>query len=84
MASDHGVNMIITPVITPALDTMVGNEKPTVQLLDIACSNGKYSFGFDKLEKWLSLCRKNNIKYIEVSHLFYSVGWRENTQGCGN
>lgn len=74
MASDHGVNMILTPVITPALDTMIGNERPTVQLLDIACSNGEYSFGFDKLEKWLSLCRKNNIKYIEVAHLFTQWG----------
>ena len=74
MASDHGVNMLLTPVITPALDTRVGNERPTVQLLDIACNNGKYSFGFDKLEKWLSLCRKNNIEYIEVSHLFSQWG----------
>lgn len=74
MASDHGVNMILTPVITPALDTKVGNERPTVQLLDITFSNGKYSFDFEKLEKWLSLCRKNNIKYIEVSHLFSQWG----------
>ena len=74
MASDHGVNMILTPVITPALDTKVGSERPTVQLLDISYKDGKYTFGFEKLEKWLGLCRKNNIKYIEVAHLFSQWG----------
>jgi len=73
-ASEHGVNMLLTPVITPALDTKKGTERPTVQLVDIAYENGKYVFGFDKLDKWLELCRKNGIKYIEVAHLFSQWG----------
>ena len=56
MASSHGMNMILTPVITPALDTMVVTERPTVQLVDIFCENEKYSFKFDKLLRWLDLC----------------------------
>ncbi len=73
-ASDHGVNMMLTPVITPALDTRVGSERPTVQLLDISCDKGVYTFGFERLKKWLALCRKNKIKYIEVAHLYTQWG----------
>ena len=74
MAADHGVNMMLTPVITPALDTKKGLERPTVQLVEISCENGKYTFEFEKLGKWLELCRKNGIKYIEVAHLFTQWG----------
>ncbi len=78
MASEHGVNMMLTPIVTPALDTKKGAERPTVQLVDISYESGKYSFGFEKLDRWLKLCRKNGIKYIEVAHLFSQWGG-ENT-----
>jgi len=74
MASDHGINMILTPVVTPPLDTAVGWERPTVQLVDIACENGVYSFSFEKLDRWLALCRKNHISHLEISHLFSQWG----------
>ena len=74
LASEHGINMIYTPVVTPALDTQIGMERPTVQLVDIALDKGKYTFGFEKLEKWLKLCRKNKIRYIEIAHLFSQWG----------
>lgn len=35
-----GVNMILTPVLTPPLDTAVGTERPTVQLVDIEVRDG--------------------------------------------
>lgn len=73
-AAEHGINMMLTPVITPALDTRIGTERPTVQLVDIFCENGRYSFEFGKLKRWLELCRKNGIKYIEVAHLFSQWG----------
>ncbi len=74
LASDHGVNMMLTPVITPPLDTAVGAERRTVQLLDITFDGETYTFGFDRLKRWLELCRKNNIRYIEVAHLFTQWG----------
>ena len=74
MASDHGINMILTPVVTPPLDTAVGWERPTVQLVDIACEGGIYSFSFEKLDRWLALCRKNHITHLEISHLFTQWG----------
>ncbi len=74
MASDNGVNMLLTPVFTLALDTKVGGERPTVQLVDIECENDIYSFDFTNLKMWLDLCRKNNIEYIELSHFFTQWG----------
>mgnify|MGYP007002626099 FL=1 len=42
----RGCNMILTPLFTPALDTAVGIERTTTQLLDVRVENGNYSFGF--------------------------------------
>lgn len=74
MATAHGLNMILTPVITPALDTRVGFERPTVQLVEIAYGDGKYSFDFTALSRWLDLCRKNGMEYLEIAHLFTQWG----------
>ncbi len=73
-ATEHGVNMLLTPIFTLALDTEVGGERPTIQLVDVIYDGQKYSFGFDKLKRWLNLCRKNRIEYIELSHLFTQWG----------
>ncbi len=74
VASDNGMNMIFTPVFTPPLDTEVGKERTTVQLVDVAFDNGVYTFNFDKLKRWLELCRKNEFEYIEISHLYTQWG----------
>lgn len=76
-AAQHGINMILTPVFTPPLDTEVGGERPTVQLVDVDVSeDGKYAFGFDKLDRWADLCDSNGIQYLEFSHLFTQWGAR--------
>jgi hypothetical protein len=68
------MNMILTPVFTPPLDTAVGGERPTVQLVDVSKSGETYKFGFDKLKRWVDLCFANGIEYFEVSHLFTQWG----------
>ena len=73
-AAAHGINMILTPIFTPPLDTLEGTQRPTVQLVDISCRNGKYSFGFKKLERWITLAEKCGIKYFEMAHLFTQWG----------
>lgn len=73
-AADHGINMILTPLFTPPLDTKVGGERPTVQLVGVTLSKGKYSFDFTKLDRWISLAKKCGIKYFEMSHLFTQWG----------
>ena len=72
--SAHGMNMLLTPLWTPPLDTAVGAERPTVQLLDISCENGVYSFDFSRLEKWICLAQKCGIKYFEMAHPFTQWG----------
>lgn len=69
-----GVNMLLTPVFTPPLDTEIGGERLTVQLVDVKLKNGKYSFGFDRFIRWVRLAQKCGIKYFEISHLFSQWG----------
>lgn len=69
-----GLTMILTPVLTPPLDTKMGGERPTNQLVDVYLNNGVYSFGFDKLKKWIDLAKSNDINHFEISHLFTQWG----------
>ncbi len=74
VAVKNGQNMILTPVFTPALDTYVGGERPTTQLVGVEVKDGKYSFDFSKLSRWVDLCEKIGIKYFEISHFFTQWG----------
>ncbi len=73
-AVKNGMNMILTPVFTPPLDTLVGGERPTTQLVDVIVKNGEYSFNFDKLGRWIDMCDRVGIKYYEISHFFTQWG----------
>jgi len=73
-AAEHGINMLLTPVFTPPLDTPVGKERPTVQLVDITVENGTYCFDFSNLHRWVNLCRKYGITHLEMPHLFTQWG----------
>ncbi|NLB42722.1 MAG: DUF4091 domain-containing protein, partial [Clostridiales bacterium] len=73
-ATAHGINMILTPIFTPPLDTEVGGERPTVQLVDVVQEGDKYQFGFDRLKRWVSLSLKSGFKYFEFAHLFTQWG----------
>lgn len=73
-AAAHGINMLLTPVVTPALDTAVGGERTTVQLVKIYEEEGLYRFDFSRLERWIDLCKKYSIRYIEICHLFTQWG----------
>ena len=71
----HGVNFLLTPLFTPPLDTAVGGERPTVQLVDVTVNaDGSYSFGFDKLRRWIAMAKRCGVKYFEMSHLFTQWG----------
>lgn len=73
-ASDHGMNMILTPIFTPALDTAVGSERTTVQLLDVYKNDDSYTFGFDRLIRWIETAEENGIEYFELAPLYTQWG----------
>ena len=71
----HGINFLLTPLFTPPLDTAVGHERPTVQLVDVTVNaDGSYTFGFDKLRRWFAMAKRCGVKYFEMSHLFTQWG----------
>ncbi len=73
-AAKVGINMLLTPLFTPALDTAIGQERTTTQLVDVTVTDGVYSFGFEKLDRWIALCRKHGITDLEICHLFTQWG----------
>lgn len=74
MASKLGVNMILTPVITPPLDTDIGTVRPCTQLVKIEKSGESYRFDYTLLSRWIDLCKKHNIHKFEICHLFSQWG----------
>ena len=73
-AVENGVNALFTPVFTPPLDTEVGGERLTVQLVDVTLTGGKWSFGYEKLDRFLDMGLRCGAEYFEVSHLFTQWG----------
>ena len=70
----RGMNMILTPIFTPPLDTARGGERTTIQLVDINEENGTYQFDFTRLRRWVSICKASGIRYFEMAHLFTQWG----------
>lgn len=74
-AAEYGMNCVLTPLFTPPLDTKVGGERPTVQLVDVTVTGkNTYNFGFDRLDRWIEMCDRCGIEYYEMSHLFTQWG----------
>lgn len=73
-AVEHHINMILTPLFTPPLDTKVGGERPTVQLVGVKRSGSKYTFDFKNLKRWIQVANHAGVKYFEMSHLFSQWG----------
>jgi hypothetical protein len=73
-ANEYGMSCVLTPIFTPPLDTEIGKERPTVQLIDVYINDGKYSFNFDKLTKWIEMSERCGIKYFELAHFFTQWG----------
>lgn len=74
LASEYGMNMVLTPIFTPPLDTKRGGERLTVQLIGVSLDRGEYTFDFSNLDKWIDLCREAGIEYFEMAHLFTQWG----------
>ena len=73
-AKKQGINMILTPIITPPLDTGVGAFRPNVQLVKIEKNGENYDFDFSLLKRYIDMAKKNGMEYFEISHLFSQWG----------
>ena len=73
-ACEYGMNMALTPLFTPPLDTQIGKERPTVQLVGVEYANDEYKFDFSLLDRWIDTCQRAGIEYFEMSHLFTQWG----------
>lgn len=73
-AARHGMNMILLPAFTPALDTPINCERMTVQLVDIVYENGTYQFDFSKMKRFIEESKHCGIQYFEHAHLFSQWG----------
>jgi hypothetical protein len=73
-AVSYGITQILTPVVTPPLDTAVGGERPTIQLVGITKTANSYSYDFALLDRWVNLCKRCGVQRYEISHLFTQWG----------
>ena len=69
--------MILDAFFHTASGYRAGRERTTVQLIDVYQEENGYTFSFEKLERWLELCERCHIRYLEFSvHLFTQWGSR--------
>ena len=71
---DTGFTMLLTPIFTPPLDTAVGAERMTAQLVSVYKTGEEYSFDFSKLKKFIRFALSHGVEYFEFSHLFTQWG----------
>lgn len=73
-ASKRNCNMILVPIFTPPLDTEIGGERTTIQLVDVFVKGDEYDFDFSKLRRFIHICQDKGIQYFEMAHLFTQWG----------
>ena len=73
-AVENEINTVMTPVFTPPLDTYIGGERLTNQLVKINITDGKYCFDFLNLRRWIDICKRNGVKYYEMPHFYTQWG----------
>ena len=74
VAAKHGMNMILLPAFTPALDTTPGRERRTAQLVKVNRENGVFTFDFSLLKRYIEICRECGIVNFEHCHFFTQWG----------
>ena len=81
VAVKNGINLLLTPTFTPPLDTAVGGERLTTQLVGVTVENGKYSFDFSLVDRWVEMCDRVGVKYFEIAHFFTQWGAKHAPKG---
>lgn len=73
-AARNGMNMLLLPAFTPPLDTCIGSERRTAQLVRIEKRGDSYSFDFSLMKRYLDVAREAGIDYFEHAQLFSQWG----------
>jgi len=71
-AKKNGINMLLTPLVTPPLDNLYGTRD--IQLAIVKLTDDGYEFCWDNLERWIEIANRVGIKYFEIGHLFTQAG----------
>ncbi len=76
-AARRGMNMILTPLFSLPLDTLIGGHRTPVQLVQVRVKrDGSYAFGFEHLDRWVGTAREAGFSWFEMGHLFSQWGAR--------
>ncbi len=73
-AVTNGVNMLLTPIFTPPLDTAIGGERTTVQLVGVKRTVAGYQFDFERLAQWVALAQEEGIRTLRNCSPVYPMG----------
>lgn len=71
-AKRNGFRMLFTPLVTPPLDNTYDTRD--LGLADITVQDGEYTFGWEKLDRFIDIVNEVGIEFFEVGHLFTQGG----------
>ncbi|MBE6987025.1 MAG: DUF4091 domain-containing protein [Ruminococcaceae bacterium] len=66
----RGRNVLYTPLFTPALNVLPGWYRNPAQLVDVTVTDGEYAYDFAKVDRWVDMCDRIGIQYLEISHFY--------------
>lgn len=69
-----GNTQVYVPMFTPPLDTAVGGERLTTQLVKVKKDGDRYEFDLSAMEKYMRICMEYGATGFEFSHLFTQWG----------
>ena len=74
LSAEYGSNALVPPIFTPPVDTQVGGERTTVQLVKVEKCGENYKFDFSLFERYVNMCLNAGIKYFYIPPLFTQWG----------
>ena len=70
VAVKRGRDTLYMPLFTPAINVLPGYERLSSQLVRINVNNGEYSFDFSLVDRYVDMCDRLGVKYLEISHFY--------------
>ena len=70
LAVKRGRNVMYTALLTPFLNVNEPFYRNPAQLVGISVEDGKYSFDFTNVDRFVDMCDRCGVKFFEISHFF--------------